>query len=596
MEDINAMVRQRCLTDQDKTAFLVKRDQIWYPVTWSTVDQAVDHIAAGLLKLGLKRGETVAILGNTQLEWTLCDLGIIRAGGVSVGIYQTLTGNQSAYILRDCAACALFVENGNQLQKLKPELESLSELKWVISWDETLQDQTLIGLKELKRMGAEALETDPDFVRRHESQIDPEHVAIIVYTSGTTGPPKGARLTHRSIMAELAAIDQLFSDEMIGEIMMFFLPLSHVGERIAGQYMRISRGVAAAYLEDMNRLLADMAEIRPSFFGSVPRVFEKAYARILAEVESAPPLKQKIFRWVETVGREVSRRKQEGLPLPITLRMKYRLADRLVFRRLRELFGGHVRYFLSSSAPIAREILEFFHACGMLILEGYGQTEVSCFCTLCTPDAYRFGSVGRAMPGVELKTAEDGEIMVKGEIVFSGYLKQPEKTRETITDDGWIKTGDLGQIDEDGYLWITGRKKEIIVTSGGKNVTPTNIEFLLMKHPLIEIAMVHGDRRNYLTALISLSPENLSIWGEMNGLPGLPYQAYIHQDRLKQEIQQVIDDANRQLARYETIKKFALLPEPLQVETGELTPTMKIRRNIIEEKYRYLLDQLYSSA
>lgn len=263
-------------------------------------------------------------------------------------------------------------------------------------------------------------------------------------------------------------------------------------------------------------------------------------------------------------------------------------------KKIREVFGGRVRYFLSSAAPIALEIIEFFHGCGMVILEGYGQTEVSCFCTLNTPDAFRFGSVGKALPGVLLKIAGDGEIMVKGDIVFKGYLNQPELTEKTLAGDGWIYTGDIGHIDTDGFLWITGRKKDIIITSGGKNVTPSNIENLLMSHPLIEYAMVHGDRRKYLTALISLSPENAPEWVQSNGYPGLTYEQITQLDAVKQEIGKAVTDANANLANFETIKKFFILPKPFEIETGELTPTMKVRRRIVEERYMNMLDDLYA--
>jgi long-chain acyl-CoA synthetase len=269
------------------------------------------------------------------------------------------------------------------------------------------------------------------------------------------------------------------------------------------------------------------------------------------------------------------------------------LADQLVFKKIREIFGGRVRFFISSSAPIAVEIIEFFHAAGMLILEGYGQTEMTCFSTFCRPDEYRFGSVGKPLPDVELKIAEDGEILIRGDIVFMGYQNQPELTRETITEDGWIHSGDLGRLDSDGFLWITGRKKDIIITSGGKNITPSNIENLLKNHPLIEQALVHGDRRNYLTALIGIAPDEASTWAKAHGLEGMSYDDLTKHQALYQEVQRIVDDVNQSLARFETIKNFAILPHLLELEKGELTPTLKIRRRIVEDEYRALLDALY---
>ncbi len=304
-------------------------------------------------------------------------------------------------------------------------------------------------------------------------------------------------------------------------------------------------------------------------------------------------MKKKAFQWAERIGREAGRLEQAGMPLPLSLRVRRSLADRLVFRRIREIFGGRVRYFLSSSAPISLEIIEFFHAAGMLILEAWGQTEVSCFATINREEDYRLGSVGKALPGTELRIAEDGEILVRGDIVFKGYLNQPELTAETLTDDGWIHTGDLGRLDEDGFLWITGRKKEIIITAGGKNITPANIENLLKDHPLIEQALVHGDRRKYLTALLGLDPENLRAWAEEKGIEYPSYEEILANSALREEIQRIVDEVNRHFARYETIKRFALLPRLLDVEKGELTPTLKIRRRIVEDRFKDLLDSLY---
>jgi long-chain acyl-CoA synthetase len=301
----------------------------------------------------------------------------------------------------------------------------------------------------------------------------------------------------------------------------------------------------------------------------------------------------RVFLWAERVGRAASRIEQAGRPLPVSLRLKRALADRLVFRKIRAIFGGRVRYFLSSSAPISLEIIEFFHAAGMLILEAWGQTEVSCFATINFQDDYRLGSVGKALPGTELKIADDGEILVRGAIVFKGYLSQPELTAETLTEDGWIHTGDLGRLDQDGFLWITGRKKEIIITAGGKNVTPANIENLLKDHPLIDQALVHGDRRKYLTALLGLDPETLKAWASEKGIGYASYEAILDNPALLDEVQSIVDEVNRHFARYETIKRFALLPRLLDVEKGELTPTMKIRRKVIEERFKDLLDSLY---
>jgi len=592
MEQLVDMFTDRCQRDPGKTAFLIRKNEAWKPVTWSAVNQKTDQIAAALIASGLQSGDSVAILGSTRLEWTLADIGVLKAGGVSIGIYQTLSGEQSAYILKDSDSKILFIENSSQLEKIQPHLADLPALRQIILWDDCKGGPHVVSLETFMQQGSQALATDPEIVAQTTLQIQPSDVAIIIYTSGTTGPPKGACLTHKNFMAELKTTD-LIDEQDVGDLMMFFLPLSHVGERMA-QYMRIRRGIRAAYVADITKILDDIKEIRPTFFGSVPRIFEKAYARIRSEVNAAGPLKQKVFSWAEGVGRFASRKIQAGQPLPAGLKVKYALADRMVLSKVRDIFGGRVRYFLSSAAPIAVEILEFFHACGMVILEGYGQSEVSCFCTLCTPDAYRFGSVGKALPGVSLKIADDGEIMVKGDIVFKGYLNQPDLTRRTLTQDGWIYTGDIGNIDADGFLWITGRKKDIIITSGGKNVTPSNIENLLLNHPLIEYALVHGDRRKYLTALISLSPDNLPAWAQSKGINTTDYETLVRHAAVREAIQAAVDSANKHLANFETIKKFEIVPNPFQIETGELTPTMKIKRRVVEEKYMAQLDGLYA--
>jgi long-chain acyl-CoA synthetase len=592
MENLTDLLRTRRAESADQTAYQVRTDGQWKPITWAEVDERVDRIAAGLVALGIQPGDVVSILGRTCLEWALCDLAVLRAGGVSVGIYPTLIGEQCAYILEDSSTRWLFLEDAQQVKKLSPFFEKLPSLDRPILWDSPEGEHDFMCLKGLEDKGRAALEADPGLTLGTEEKIQPEDVAVLIYTSGTTGPPKGAMLTHRNIMAQLEMLDTMGATDH-RDVMMFFLPLAHVGERVPGHYSRIYRGVSAAFVEDFNRILDDMREIRPTVFGSVPRIFEKAYARVRSEADQASPMAKRVFLWAERVGRTASRLEQAGRPLPVFLRLQRVLADRLVFRKIRGIFGGRVRYFLSSSAPISLEIIEFFHAAGMLILEAWGQTEVSCFATINFENDYRLGSVGKALPGTELQIADDGEILVRGAIVFKGYLNQPELTAETLTEDGWIRTGDLGRLDQDGFLWITGRKKEIIITAGGKNVTPANIENLLKDHPLIDQAIVHGDRRKYLTALLGLDPETLEAWATEKGIGYTSYEAILDNPALLDDVQAVVDEVNRHFARYETIKRFALLPRLLDVEKGELTPTMKIRRKIIEERFKALLDSLY---
>lgn len=593
MEKLTDLLRARAADAPERTAYLVREGDRWRPMTWRQADERVDRIAAGLVGMGVQPGDVVSILGRTRLEWALCDLAVLRSGGVSVGIYPTLTGEQCAYILKDSSTRWLFLEDKGQAEKLSPFLDRLPCLAPPVFWAPPEGGRDFLCLEDVEERGRTALEENPELTLAREEKIQPGDTAVLIYTSGTTGPPKGAMLSHRNIMAQLKMLEDSLGVTGQEDVMMFFLPLAHVGERVPGHYNRIYRGVSAAFVEDFNRILDDMQEIRPTVFGSVPRIFEKAYARVRSEADKAPPWKKRVFLWAERTGREASRIEREGRPLPLSLRLRRALADRLVFRRIRGIFGGRVRYFLSSSAPISLEIIEFFHAAGMLVLEAWGQTEVSCFATINLQGDYRLGSVGKPLPGTELRVAEDGEILVRGPIVFKGYLNQPELTAETLTEDGWIHTGDLGRLDPDGFLWITGRKKEIIITAGGKNITPANIENLLKDHPLIDQALVHGDRRKYLTALLGLDPANLEGWAAERGLEFTSYEAILENPALLEEAQRIVDGVNRQLARYETIKRFALLPRPLDVEKGELTPTMKIRRRIVEDRFRDLLDSLY---
>ena len=592
MEKLTDLLRERSRSTPHQPAYLVRRNGKWLTLTWAEVDERVDRLAAGMIATGLAPGQAVSILGRTCLDWALSDLATLRAGAVSIGIYQTLTGEQAAYILKDSSAQWLFAENLSQLGKVLPFLKETPTVPSVVVWEKPEGHGAGMSLAELEERGREALLRDPEMTLRREAQIRPDGVALFIYTSGTTGPPKGAMLTHSNVMAQLRMMD-IIGEQTERDIMMFFLPLSHVGERIPGHYNRIYRGVPAAFVEDMNRILDDVREIRPTVFGSVPRIFEKAYTRVLSEVDRASPLSKKVFRWAEQVGRASSRFEQDRKRPPGWLRLQRAVADRLVFRKIREIFGGRVKYFISSAAPISVEILEFFHAAGMLVLEGYGQTEVSCFCTLNRPGDYRLGSVGKALPGVEIRIAEDGEVLVRGPIVFKGYHNQPELTAETVESSGWIHTGDIGRLDTDGFLYITGRKKDIIITSGGKNVTPSNIENLLTNHPLIEQALVHGDRRKYLAALLALNPDNVREWAAQRGLDSNSTEEIQKHPALIEEIQRIVAEVNTKVARFESIRRFALLPRPLEVEKAELTPTLKVRRRVVEEHFRGLLDSLY---
>jgi long-chain acyl-CoA synthetase len=428
--------------------------------------------------------------------------------------------------------------------------------------------------------------------RRRSSSVGSEDTAILFYTSGTTGPPKGAMLTHGNVLEACRSMRDLeiFSAQ---DVTVIWLPMPHIYGRIA-QIAGTFISTQDYYAESLDRIVENVKEIRPTIFYSVPRIFEKVYSRVVGEVEEASATKKRIFRWALDTGLTRSRLLREGRDLPIPLRLKYRLADALVFNKIRDTFGGRIRIIVSGGAPISREILEFFHAAGILPLEMYGITE-ALLCTMNRTDNYRFGSIGVPAPGVRIRVAEDGEILVKSDMIFKGYLKDEEKTREAFPEEGWFATGDVGNIDPDGYVWITDRKKDILITAGGKNVAPQNIENLLKTSPYISQAMVCGDRKPYLTALVTLDPEEIAKWASSNGLDAEGSETLFEHPRLVELIESVIFEKSRDLARYEQVKAFKIVPEEFSQETGTLTATMKVRRREVIKRYGELLESMYES-
>jgi long-chain acyl-CoA synthetase len=592
MNTVAQILRWRCQTSPQKTAYLVHNGSKWQPFTWAEVDKIADKIAAGLLSLGLAHQDKISILGATQFDWAICDLAGIRAGGVTVGVYPTLTGEQSHYVIQKSESKFLFIDEESQFKKIEPYLSELPHLQRVILWQGKVAHPLVMSLDELKKQGEIALQANPELVQTAEARIKPEDWAIFIFTSGTTGLPKAAIVSHQNIVNQVNQV-QLVDES---DRMLFFLPLAHVAERVVGHYTRVRHGVTAAFVNDLGKVIEALQEIKPTCFGSVPRIFEKIYNKVQGELQKASPTKRKIFAWALKIGKDYTERQAQGKSIPLFLRLQYPLADTLVLKKMRNLFGGEAKFTISGAAPISLEILEFFRASGLLILEGYGLTETSGLVTMNFPDAYRFGSVGKALPTAEIKIAEDGEILVRGAVIFQGYFQDEAKTQELFTEDGWFCTGDIGKIDSEGFVYITGRKKDIIITSGGKNVTPSNIEQLIIGHPLIEQVLVHGDRRKYLTALLTLEPENAQTWAKQQGIDYQSVSDIGEHPTLRAEIETFIEQINTQLAQYETIKDFAILPELLSIEGGELTPTLKIKRNVVEQKYRVILDEMYPNG
>ncbi|MBI2060458.1 MAG: long-chain fatty acid--CoA ligase [Nitrospirae bacterium] len=562
--------------------------------TWEEYGRLVRRFANGLLALGIKKGDRVAILGETQPEWTIADLAAFSCGASGVGIYQTNTAKQSEYILEHSEAKVCVLDSKIQAQKVVQALPRLKNLKTVISWGEAV-GEGILAFEDILKKGDAYEKEHPGELDGRLREIRPEDLAILIYTSGTTGPPKGAMLSHGNCIFELKSLEKLIPST-IGDITVSFLPMSHVAEHLIGFMGRINTGMAAAYAPSLEKVLETVHATQPTVFGSVPRIFEKAYAKILAQVEQASPGKKKIFNWAKNVGLERSRCIQKKEPVPIGLSLKAAIADRLVFSKIRAAFGGRVKYFVSGAAPISTEILEFFHAAGLFVAEVYGLTECAAIGTANTLTDYKFGTVGRAIPGCDVKIAPDGEILMRGPNVFMGYFKEEKATAEAIDKDGWLHSGDIGVIDADGFVKITDRKKNLIVTAGGKNIAPSNIETLIKNQcPLISQVVAIGDRRPFLIGLVTLNPEELRAYAKDKNLGEGTDGTIARHPAVQKLVADAIEKANQELARYEQVKKFTVLENDFTIEGGEITPTLKVKRKVVEEKYREMIEGLYNA-
>jgi len=566
----------------------------WHDVTWVEFEKRVREVAAGLLTLGLEVGERVAVLGDTRAEWGTCDLGALVVGGVTVGLYQTNTAEQCHYILDHSQARVLFVDGAAQLEKIRLVRGRLGNLSHVVVWDAPADLRAEAGelsLYALLKQGRGASAEVQGTIDARARVVDVDAAANLIYTSGTTGPPKGAMLSHRNITALLQTQDdfEFFDDD----ITLSFLPMCHVAEKVISFYGRLRHGMATAYARSLEFevLLDDIKTVRPTVFGAVPRIFEKVYAKATLKAE-ASPAKRWVFKWALEVGRRYSRAQRGQGRMGRRLRAQYALADRMVFSKVRELFGGRVRVFITGAAPINVEILEFFHASGMLVLELYGMTETTGVSTANRPDDFRFGTVGKPLAGVEVKLSQEGEILVRGATVFKGYFRDEAATQEAI-EDGWMHTGDVGVFDAEGYLTITDRIKNLIITSGGKNIAPQNIENLVKDDPFISTCVLIGDRRNYLTALVTLDEDEAPGLAERLGVSFRAPEAMTMDPKVVAHVKAAIDRVNTQVSRVEQIRDFRILPRDLTIEDGEITPTLKVRRQVVEAKYKDLVESMY---
>ena len=568
-----------------------RRREGWHEYTWADVETAVREIAMGLIELGVEPQDRIAIMAQTCPQWTWCDFATVSAGAALVTVYPTNTASQMAYIARDSGASMLIVSGATQLAKYREQAGELDGLKYVVVFDSsvTAREDNILSLDELRELGRKG--NHDERLERRLDAARPDDLLTLIYTSGTTGDPKGVMLTHGNLMANSEAVASVAPlDE--SDLALSFLPLSHSLERMA-MYTMHRLGVPIAYAEDISHLVQNMQEVRPTVMTAVPRIYEKMYARIVDSVEGGSGFKKAMFEWALGVGRQMTAMKMAGRDMPLLLAAQYKLAYSLVFSKLAGRMGGRLRYFISGGAPLAQELAEFFHAAGILICEGYGLTETSPVITVNTPDNVRFGTVGLPLPNVEVKIADDGEILTRGPHVMKGYYNKPEATAEVLEPDGWFRTGDIGELDADGYLRITDRKKDIIVTAGGKNISPQNIENLLKMEKFVEQVCVIGDRRKFLTALIVPSFEALEEWAAANGVPHKDKAALVRQPEVRALVQKGVDHVNATLARYETIKKFELLGDEFTVDNGMLTPTLKVKRKDVMRRMKDLIDGMY---
>ena len=589
------MFWERVEKSGDKPAQQIREQGSWKALTWRQVGDVVQELALGLIALGRQKGDAVALLSASRAEWVQADMAIFSAGCVTVPVYPSYPPHLVAYVVNDSQAKTLIVEDPAQLAKAleaRAKMESLEQIIVMSGYDAPQPPETVLTWDTLRRLGRDARATHQRTLAERVAAGSPDDVATIVYTSGTTGPPKGVVQTHGNHIAAVTASGQATpTDE--AWVHLLFLPLAHSFARLES-FLGPYKGLTTAFAENLDKVGDNLKEVRPHFICSVPRVFGKVYAKILTGVEAGSPLKKRIFNWAMDVGREVSRRERAGQPVTGALAIKRKLADRLVFEKLHQALGGRLRWAVSGGAPLAPDIAEFFHAAGILILEGYGLTETCPALTFNRPSRFKFGSVGQALSGVELKIAADGEILARGpNIATRGYYKQPQATAEVFEATGWFHTGDIGHLDAEGFLYITDRKKDLIVTAGGMNLAPQNIENLLKTDPFISQALVHGDRRPYPVALITLNPDELTKFAREQGILTTDSAVIVKHPKIVERVGRTVEEKNTQLQSYAKIKKFAILPADFSQEGGELTPTLKVKRKVVAEKYRDVLEDLY---
>lgn len=588
------MFLERSAQAPRKPALWFKENGVYRYFTWQEFSERVRELALALHHFGIRKTDRVGILSENRPEWAFSDLGILSLGAVTVPIYPTTAPKECGYILEHAEVSTLFVSTAEQLKKVEPLLQN-GRLRRVITFNPLSSGHPQIpSLASCLEIGRRAHFNNCNHYSQLVGKVSRDDLATLIYTSGTTGPPKGVMLTHGNFLSNCEASSQVLFIRA-AEKSLSFLPLSHVFERMAGYYFMILCGVSIAYAESMQTVGEDLGLVRPTVAASVPRLYEKMHERILETVEAGSALKRAFFNWAIRVGKQAGKFLESRQPLPWGLALCFLLARWLVFDKLKRHLGGRIRFFISGGAPLAKELAEFFFSAGVLILEGYGLTETSPVISVNRPERFKFGTVGLPLPGVEVKIDSDGEILTRGPHVMKGYFKNEEATREAIRD-GWFYTGDIGEIDPEGFLKITDRKKDLIITAGGKNISPQNIEGEILKHPLFSQIVTVGDRRPYLVALVVPNRAALEKLAQEEGIDAESWEALLGQDKIRARIEQKIKTQLKDFAPYEQIQYFHLLPRELSQEAGELTPTLKVKRRVVMERYASLIESLYQKG
>lgn len=580
---------------QTKPVFKYKVDSQYVDYSYQQFYDETELLAFGLMSLGVKRFDKVAIIAENRPEWVFSDMAILGLGAVDVPLYPILTSDNIEYILNDSDSVGIIVSTQFQLNKILKIRDKCKRLRFIITMNDVeINDKDVYTFKQIQQKGKSFKSENPDLFRDNLSIADEEDLCTIIYTSGTTGVPKGVMLTHKNIISNVIAAQEVldFSEK---DTFLSFLPLCHIFERMAGYYTALSGGCTIAYAESIEKIAQNMMEIKPTIMTAVPRLFDRMYSRIKKNVEAQSPNKQKIFNWAIEVGKEYAEKKRANSIIPLSLMLKHKAADALVFKKLRERTGGRIRFIVSGGAALSRELGLFFEAVGILIIEGYGLTESSPVIAVNRVNDYKYGTVGKPLPGVEIKIAKDGEILAFGPNIMKGYYNNKKETDETIKD-GWLHTGDIGVFDAEGFLIITDRKKHLFKTSQGKYVAPTPIENMFLASKYIDQFVLIGDRRMFITALIVPDFDALKEYADANRISYKDEKDLTNMKQIYELLEKELAVFQKKLAAYEKVRKFTILDKPFSIESGEITPSLKVKRKVIEERYRDLIEGMYKDS